>query len=33
MDTPSENLAKYFPEVISWMANAIKTGGTVFVHW
>jgi len=33
MDTPGENLARYFPEVAKWIKSAIQSGGTVFVHW
>ena len=31
-DVPWENLGKHFMEAIEFMRNAIKSGGTVFVH-
>ena len=33
MDTPSEDLGRYFKECNTWIANAIGQGGVVFVHW
>ena len=33
MDTPSENLGRYFKEVVAWIGHVISTGGAVFVHW
>jgi len=31
-DIPQENLSVYFNSVNSWMANAIRRGGKIFVH-
>ena len=33
MDTPSENLGRYFDEVVRWIQGVINQGGCVFVHW
>jgi len=32
LDSPSQDLSRYFNEVVNWMASVIKSGGTVFVH-
>jgi protein-tyrosine phosphatase len=32
LDSPSQDLYRYFNEVVNWMASVIKSGGTVFVH-
>ena len=33
LDYPSQDLSRYFNEVVNWIASVIKSGGTVFVHW
>ena len=32
-DSPKQNLNNYFPDVIRWISNAIRGGGSVFIHW
>ena len=33
VDSPSENIAKHFDSVNSWISSAIDKGGRVLVHW
>lgn len=33
MDVPWENIGKHIPNAIRFIRDAIKSGGTVFVHW
>lgn len=33
MDVPWENLGRHFMDSVIFIKNAIKNGGTVFVHW
>ena len=32
LDMPYVNIMKYFPSAIQFIKDAIKSGGTVFVH-
>jgi protein-tyrosine phosphatase len=31
-DSPKQNLSTCFPDVIRWISNAIRGGGSVFIH-
>lgn len=33
MDVPWENIGKQLPGAMRFIRDAIKSGGTVFVHW
>jgi hypothetical protein len=33
MDVPWENLGKHFQSANRFIREAIRSGGTVFVHW
>lgn len=33
MDVPWENIGKHFTKANRFISDAIKSGGTVFVHW
>ena len=33
MDVPWENLGRHFMDSALFIQKAIKSGGTVFVHW
>ena len=33
LDMPSENLMRHFKSAVEFIRHAIKSGGTVLVHW
>lgn len=33
MDVPWENIGKHFSNAVRFIRDAIRNGGTVFVHW
>ena len=33
VDAPSENILKHFGDLCKWIGQAVRNGGTVFVHW
>ena len=32
-DSPSENIGRYFEEIVQWISNAMDQGGKILVHW
>ena len=32
-DSPTENAARYFEDIVQWISRAMDQGGKVLVHW
>lgn len=32
-DSPTENIGKYFEDVVQWISRAMDQGGKILVHW
>ena len=32
-DSPTENIGKYFEDVVQWISKAMDLGGKILVHW